>query len=158
LPAPVVGAGGEVTADAAGGELVIQGVEQLVELGCVLAVRKRFVAANLGGGPGGEPELLRLIRRGGGEVGFVVEVPAVAALLGPQRLGSFRARRADVLEGGAAGQQLIVNLAGRVVGAAELDGPDASACGFGQVTDGGGAQGHGQALGAGDAGHRAASP
>jgi hypothetical protein len=58
------------------------------------------VAADLGFGAQGEPVLLCLVGFGLAGVGFVLEVPAVAALLGAQGPGSFRARRAGRFEGG----------------------------------------------------------
>ena len=120
-----VGPAGEVAADSAGGEFVVELGDELVELGGVVAVGDGRVAADLGVCPQGQPVLLGLVRRRGGEVGFVLEVPAVAALLFPQGLCAFGAGRASVLESGAAGQELVVDLAGGLVGAAELDRADA---------------------------------
>jgi hypothetical protein len=53
--------------------------------------------------------------------GFGVQVPAFDALGGPERLGPFGARRALTGEGGAAGDEHLVGLAGVGVDPAKLD-------------------------------------
>ena len=79
-------------------------------------------------------------------IGLVVEVPAFAALRGPQGLGPFGAGRADRGEGVPAGDEHWFGLAGVQVGAAELDRADAAAVLDGQVADDVAGQRHGQPL------------
>ena len=59
----------------------------------------------------------------------------LATLLLAQGLGPLGAGLASVLESGPAGQELVVNLAGSVAGAAELDRADASASSFGEIAN-----------------------
>jgi hypothetical protein len=80
------GRAAERAADAGAGELVIELGDRLVQVGGVLAVSFGLVPKDLGAGAQAEPELLVLIRRRGVIRWFVLEVPAVAALLGPQAL------------------------------------------------------------------------
>jgi hypothetical protein len=75
------GVPGQRAADAGPGELVVDFGDELVELGGVLALVGGLVALDLGVGAQAEPELLFVIRGGRRGVGFVLEVPAVAALL-----------------------------------------------------------------------------
>jgi hypothetical protein len=64
---------------------------------------------------------------------LVFEVSAFPALRRPQIPGPFRAAGAGGGEGGAAGDEDFFDLAGVDVGAAQLDGPDAPAAGFGKA-------------------------
>jgi hypothetical protein len=89
---------------------------------------------------------MRRIRRGGLVDGLVFEVPAFPALRRPQAPGPFRAAGAHSREDGAAGDEDRLDLSGVDVGAAQLDGPDAPAAGFGEVLDGGCRQRHRQPL------------
>jgi hypothetical protein len=57
----------------------------------------------------------------------MIEVPAFAALRGAECLCAFGTWRADGGEGVPTWHEHLVDVAGRGVGAAELDGPDARA-------------------------------
>jgi hypothetical protein len=94
-----------------------------------------LVAADLGFGAQGEPVLLRLVGVGLAGAGLVLEVPAVAALLGAQVPGSFRAGRAGRFQRGPAGDDLLVHLPGVEIGPAQLDRAEAAAARFGQDPD-----------------------
>src|SRR5258707_3277731 len=127
------GGAGQAASDAGARELVIEFGDELVQLGGVLASRGCLVAADLGVRAEGEPGFLLVVRRRCRVGGFVLEVPAVAALLGAQRPGAFGAGRAGGVEGGAARDQDLGDLAGVEVGAAELDGPDATSAVLGDL-------------------------
>jgi hypothetical protein len=73
--------------------------------------------------------------RVGFDDGFAVQVPAFAALRGPEQLGSFGAGRADRGQGVPARDQDLLDVAGVEVGAAELDRALAGAVLGGQVLD-----------------------
>ncbi len=78
--------------------------------------------------------------------GFVVEVPAFAALRGAQRLGPFGAGGQTVARVCPHGTSTCSTWPVCDVGAAELDGPDAGAVLDGQVADDIAGQRHGQPL------------
>ena len=99
------GPASQAAADTASGQLGVQFGDDVVELGGVLAVRGGFVAHGLCSGTGGKPELLRLIRARRDRVRLGVEVPAIAALLSPQRPGALGARLAHGVDRGAAGDR-----------------------------------------------------
>ena len=104
------------------------------------------VALGLGLGAHFDPHALHVVGLVGLDDGFVVEVPAFAALGRAQRLGPFGAGRADRGEGVPAGDEHLLDLAGLQVGAAELDRADAAAVGDGQLADHVTGQRHGQPL------------
>ena len=93
-----------------------------------------------------DPHALYVVGLVGGDDGLGVQVPALAALRGPQRLGSLGAGWADGGEGVPARDEHLLDLAGVYVGAAELDGTDAAAMGDGQVADDITGERHGQPL------------
>ena len=104
-----------------------------------------------------DPHPLFVVGRIGGHDGLGVQVPALAALRGPQCLGPLGAGGADRGEGVPAGDEYLLYLAGVQVGAAQLDGADAGAVLGGQVADDVAGQGHGQPLCPGRAWGHAAS-
>ena len=108
--------------------------------------RVGLVALVLGLGAVRDPGALHVVRLVGGDHGLGLQVPALAALGGPQRLGPLGAGRADGGEGVPAGDEHLLDLAGVQVGAAELDGADAAAVLGGQVADDIAGQRHGQPL------------
>jgi hypothetical protein len=101
--------------------------DQLIQLAGVLPRLGGAVAVGLGLGAVLYPHRLHLIRRWRIGDGFSVQVPAFPTLGGPEVLGAFRARRADVGEGGPAGDEHVVDFAGLGVDAAELDRAQAGA-------------------------------
>src|ERR1019366_5894134 len=88
------GVAGDGAADSGAGELVVQFPDQLIEFGRVVTLGFGLVAADLCLGAQGEPVLLRLVGFGLAGAGLVLEVPAVAALLGAQVPGPLGAGRA----------------------------------------------------------------
>jgi hypothetical protein len=84
---------------------------------------------------GGEPELLRLIGRARREIRLGVQVPAIAALLGAQRLRPDGAWLADRLEGCTARDHLMVDFAGGEIGTAHLDRAGAAADRLGYLAE-----------------------
>ena len=126
------GAGGVgFAAQPGAGDLLVQFGDQLVQLGRVVPRCLGLVAPGLSLGAVLDPHRLHLIRRGRDRDRLGVEVPAFGTLSGPQHLGSFGARRALAGEGGAAGDEDLLGLAGLKVDAAELDRVQAGAVGFG---------------------------
>jgi hypothetical protein len=91
-------------------------------------------------GPVGDCDPLVFSGRVGVDDGFVVEVPAFAALRGAQDPGPFGARRADRGQGVPARDEDLLDMAGVDVGAAQLDRSQAGAVLGGQVLDHGAGQ------------------
>jgi hypothetical protein len=147
---------GDSPADTRRGDLVVQFGDQLIEVGRVIPGSGGLVAVLLGFGAQDKPPLLIVGGRSGGEVGFVLEVPAFPALGGPQGLGPFRARGADRRQRVPAGDEHLLDLAGIDVAAAELDRADARALLHGYLADDIADQRHGHPLGPGCPGHRGA--
>ncbi len=139
----------DVAAHARRGDLGVQLAGQLVQFGDVLLVRVGLLAHDLGLGAFLHPPLLIL----GGRVriddrlGF--QMPALAALRGPEGPGPLGAGGADRGEGVAAGYEHLLDGAGVEVGAAQLHGPDAGAVLDGQILDDLTGERHSQPLGAG---------
>jgi hypothetical protein len=90
--------------------------------------------------------LLVIGGRVGLEVGFMVEVPAFAALRGAQVLGPFGTGRADRGESVSAGHEHLLGFAGGQVGAAQLHRADAAAVLDGYVFNDVTGQRHGHPL------------
>ena len=86
-------------------------------------------------GPVGDCDPLVFSGRVGVDDGFVVEVPAFAALRGAQDPGPFGARRADRGQGVPARDEDLLDVAGVDVGAAQLDRPQAGAVLGSQIPD-----------------------
>ena len=128
-------AGGDVPAHAGSGDLLVQLADELVEVERVLSGRLGLVAGLLGVGAHRDPPLLVIDSRVGSQVGFVLELPPLPALHGPQGPGAFGAGRAGMGQGVPAGDEHLVHLAGVEVGAAELDRTDAGSVLDGQVFD-----------------------
>src|SRR5205823_1233779 len=119
---PRLAARHDLAPDPGAGDLLIQLAVQRVQLAGVLACR-------LGLGALLDPHALHVVRLVGLGDGFVVEMPALAALDRAQRLGPFGTGRADRGEGVPAGDEHLVHLAGLDVGAAELDRANTAAVG-----------------------------
>jgi hypothetical protein len=145
---------GGLPADARLCDLVVELGDELVKVGGVLPGRGGLVAVPLGLGAQGDPPLLVLAGRAGGEAGFVLEVPAFPALGGAQGLGPLRARRAYRVQRAPARHQDGLRLAGFLVGAAQLDRPDARAVLDGHVPKHVTSQRHGHPVGPGIPGGR----
>jgi hypothetical protein len=92
-----------------------------------------LIAVALGFGPQGDPPFLVFGGRVRGDVGFVLEVPALPALGSAQGFGPLRARRADRRQRVPARDKHLIHVAGIEVAAAQLDGADARAVLDGQV-------------------------
>jgi hypothetical protein len=88
---PIGAAGQDVAADARPGNLLVQLSGQLVQIARVLPVRFGPVAVLLGFGAVLHPHELHVVGIIGGDDRLGVEVPALAALRGPQCLGPFGA-------------------------------------------------------------------
>ena len=144
-------AGVGVAADARPGQLGVYLADQLIQPGGCVACGVRAVAELLELGALLQQPGLPVVRRRGRRDGLVLEVPAFAALGGAQRLGPVRAGRAEGGEGGAAGDDDLLDLAGVQVGAAQLDRADAPAAGLGECLDRIGGAGLGHPLGPGSA-------
>jgi len=103
--------GSDLAAHARLGDLLVQFADELIEIGRVLTGGLGLVAELLGLGALLDPEPLVLGSRVGADIGFVLEVPALSALRGPQRLSSLSTGRADVRESVPAGDEHCVNFA-----------------------------------------------
>src|SRR5262249_26739509 len=130
-------------------DLVVEFADERVLVGGVAAFGLGLVAAGLGLGSAGDPPLLEAGRWFRVEDGFVVEVPAFAALRGAEGPGSFGARRAHGGEGVPARDEHLIYRAGHGVGAAELDRADACAVLDRDVPDHLAGQGHREPFGPG---------
>ena len=132
---------------------------QLGQLGRVLSCCLGVVAVGLGPGAVFDPHRLDLVGGGGGRDGVGVQVPPFPALRGAQFLSTFRARRADVGEGGTAGDEHLVYVTGLGVSTAELDRAQAGAVVLGDRAHRVAGGGLGHPLGPGDpVGHRPSPP
>ena len=100
-----------LAAQSGAGDLLVQFGDQLVQLGRVLPGRLGVVAHGLGLGAVFDPHRLHLIGRRRVGDGFGVQVPAFGALRCAEHLGPFGARRALAGQGGAAGDEHLLNLA-----------------------------------------------
>jgi hypothetical protein len=129
-PRPCAGGVG-LAAQPGAGDLLIQLGDQLIQLASIHPGRLGVVAHGLGLSAVLDPRRLHVIGRRRVGDGLGVQVPAFGALRRPQYLGPLGARRAFGGEGGAAGNEHLVGLAGFGVDAAELDGVQAGAVGFG---------------------------
>jgi len=134
---------------AAAGDFVVQFAGELVQFARVLSVGFGAVTACLCGGAPFDPHALQLVRVVRLEDGFVVEVPARAALGRPQGLGAFGAGRAYGREGVPAGDEDLFLASGAQVGLAELDRADAAAVVDGELAHHVAGEWCGQALCAG---------
>ena len=135
-----------LAADARLGDLLIELGDERVIVGGVGSGRRRGVALLLGFGAQHDPPLLVLGGGVGGDVGFVLEVPALPALRGAQRPSPLRTRGAHRGQGVPAGDEHLVHLPGVEVGAAQLHRADARAVLDGQVPDDLAGQRHGHPL------------
>ena len=117
------------------GDLLVQLADPLVQLASVQTFTGEGVPVGLRLGPVGDRGPLVFGGRGGVDDGFVVEVPAFAALRGPQDPGPFGARRADRGQGVPARDEDLLDVAGADVGAAQLDRPQAGAVLGSQIPD-----------------------
>ena len=102
-------------------EFGVQVGNQLIQVGRVLPGLDGVVTVGLGLGAVLHPHCLHFVRGRWAGDGFGVQVPALPALSGPQILGPFRAWRAEIGEGGPAGNEYLLDIARLGVGAAELD-------------------------------------
>ena len=100
------------------GDLLVQLADPLVQVGDVEAFAGEGVAVGLGLGAVGDLGPLLFGGRVRVDDGFVVEVPAFAALRGAQQPGPFGAGRADRGQGVPAGDEDLLDVAGVDVGAA----------------------------------------
>ena len=117
------------------GDLLVQLADPLVQLGRVEAFVGEGVPVGLRLGAVGDQGPLLPGGRVGVDDGFVVEVPAFAALGGAQDPGAFGARRADRGQGVPARDEDLLDVAGVDLGAAQLHRPLAGAVLGGQVLD-----------------------
>ena len=117
------------------GDLLVQFADPLVQLAGVEALTGQKVPAFLRLGAVGDQVPLLLGRRVRVDDGFMVEVPAFAALRGPQDPGPLRARRAHRGQGVPARDQDLLDVAGVDLGPAQLHRPQACAVLGGQVLD-----------------------
>ena len=117
------------------GDLLVQLADPLLQLGRVEALIGEGVPVGLGLGAVGDQGLLLGGGRVGFDDGFLVEVPAFAALGGAQDPGAFRTGRADRGQGVPAGDEDLLDMAGVDLGAAQLHRPLARAMLDSQVLD-----------------------
>ena len=117
------------------GDLLVQLADPLLQLSRVEAFVGERVPVGLGLGAVGDQGPLLGGGRVGVDDGLVVEVPAFAALGGPQDPGAFGAGRADRGQGVPAGDEDLLDMAGVDLGAAQLHRPLAGAVLGGQVLD-----------------------
>jgi len=140
-----------VAAHAAAGDFLVQLARELIEFVGVAVVGVGSVACGLRGRAPLDPHALHFVRRAGLEDGFVVEVPALAALRCPQGLGAFGAGRAHAGEGVPARHENVFGAPSVQVGFAELDRADAAAVVDGELPHDIACERLGEAFGAGAA-------
>ena len=117
------------------GDLFVQLADPLVQLGRVETLVGERVPVGLHLGAVGDQGPLLPGGRVRVDDGFAVQVPAFAALGGPQDPGAFRAGRADRGQGVPAGDEHLLDVAGVDLGAAQLHRSLAGAVLGGQVLD-----------------------
>ena len=117
------------------GDLLVQLADPLVQLAGVEAFAGQEVPAFLRLGPVGDQRPLVLGSRVRVDDGFVVQVPAFAALRGPQDPGPLGAGRAHRGQGVPARDEDLLDVAGVDLGPAQLHRPQAGAVLGGQVLD-----------------------
>ena len=117
------------------GDVFVELVNPLVQLLCVEAFTGEGVPVGLHLGPVSDQCPMLLGGRVRVDDRFMVEVPAFAALGGPQDPGAFGAGRADRGQGVPARDEDLLDVAGVDFGAAQLHRPLARAVLGGQVLD-----------------------
>ena len=122
------------------GDLLVDLADLLVQFAGVEAFTSEGVPVGLGLGPVGDRGPLVFGGRVGVDDGFVVEVPAFAALRGPQDPGPLGTGWADRGQGVPARDQHLLDVAGVDVGPAQLDRAQAGAVLGRQVLDHGAGQ------------------
>ena len=127
--------GQDLTAKPGIGDLLIQLADPGLQVAGVEACAGEEVTAFLRLGPVGDQRPLLFRRRVWVDDGFVVQVPAFAALRGPQDPGSLGARRAHRGQGVPARDEDLLDMAGVDLGPAQLHRPQAGAVLSGQVLD-----------------------
>ena len=123
------------TAESSIGDRLVKLADPLIQLTRIEAFAGQEVPAFLRLGPLGDQRPLVLGSRVRVDDGFVVQVPAFAALRGPQDPGPLGAGRAYRRQGVPARNQNLLDVAGVDLGPAQLHRPQAGAVLGGQILD-----------------------